>query len=77
MQSDSAWKIKGAHFTFFGFGLVLLMPVHGFFIQPFAVASDGGRYFCIMFGSLGNVTPFNWSLGAASIIDVIGALKKV
>ncbi len=75
-QSASDWKIKGAYFTFFGFGLMLLMPAHGFFVCPFAVADDGGRYFWIIFGLLKNDIPFSWSFCAASMMVVIGALKK-
>ncbi len=52
------------------------MLARGFFMRPFAVAGDGGRYFCIMFGSLRNGIPFSWLFCAASIMVVIGALKK-
>ncbi len=76
-QSASAWKIDGPNFVFFGYGLVLLMPARFFFIRPFAVAGDGGRYFCIMFGLLRNMIPFSWSLCADSMMVVIGALKSL
>ena len=76
-QSASALKIDGAHFEFLGFGLVLLTPARGFFILPFAVAGDGGKYFLIMFGLLRNGMPLSWSFCAASMMVVIGALKML
>ncbi len=72
-KSDSDWKIDGAHFAFFGFDLVLLMPARGFFMRPSVVAGDGGRYFCIMLESLRNWVPFSWLFWAASMMVVIGA----
>ena len=77
LQSISVLKIDGKHFEFLGFGLVLLTPARGFFIRPFAVAGDDGRYFCIMFGSLRNGIPLSWSFCAASMMVVIGALKML
>ena len=76
-QSTSALKIDAAHFAFFGFGLMFLIPACVFFILSFAVASDSRSYFCIMFGLLRNGIPFSWSFCAASMMVVIGALKML
>ncbi len=75
LLSASVLKIDGKHFEFLSFGLVLLTPARGFFILPFAVAGDGGKYFRIMFGSLRNGMFLSWSFCAALIMVVIGALK--
>ncbi len=63
-------------FDFLDFGHVLLIPTRGFFIHPFAVAGNGGRYFCIMLGLLRNVIPLSWLFYATSMMVVISALKR-
>ncbi len=54
LQSASVLKIDGGHFEFLSFGLMLRTPARGFFVLPFAVVGDGGKYFRTMFGSFKN-----------------------
>ncbi len=76
LQSASSLNIDGKHFEFLDFCLVLLTPARGFFIQPFAVAGDGGKYFCIMVGSFKNGMVLHWLLCTALMMVVIGALNN-
>ncbi len=60
LQSASVLKIDGEHFEFLSFGIVLLKAARGFFVLPFAIAGDGGKYFLIMFELLMNGIPLSW-----------------